>query len=149
MEKKTMNQRHQEKNFSFFLFNFHQQNFLCIIIIIFIIYIYIVSLQSCRFRSKGVDCEVCNGIPTCPSSLSVSTEEISELPACPKGHAHSHWHNMEPIAPIRLLDWVSMVTSDGHRQWQQWEGRSLLMPHYNNKGNLKVNGRRMDCLKTH
>lgn len=43
-------------------------------------------------------------------------------------------------------DVVAMVTSGGHRQWQQWEGLSPVTRHYNNKGNLKVN-RRADCLK--
>ena len=47
---------------------------------------------------------------------------------------------------VLQVDLVSMVTSDGHRQWQQWEGRSLSMRHYNNKGNLKVN-RRTNHLK--
>ena len=42
---------------------------------------------------------------------------------------------------VLKIDLVSMVTSDGHRQWQQWEGRSLSMRHYNNKGNLEVNRR--------
>lgn len=44
-------------------------------------------------------------------------------------------------------DVVAMVTSGGHRQWQQWEGPSPGMRHYNNKGNLEVN-RRADRLKT-
>ena len=55
---------------------------------------------------------------------------------------------MEAEAMVLQVDLVSMVTSDGHRQWQQWEGRSLSMRHYNNKGNLKVN-RRTNCLKQH
>lgn len=54
--------------------------------------------------------------------------------------------NMEAKAMVLQVDLVSMVTSDGHRQWQQWEGRSLSMRHYNNKGNLKVN-RRTNHLK--
>lgn len=44
-------------------------------------------------------------------------------------------------------DVVAMVTSGGHRQWQQWEGPCPGTRHYNNKGNLKVN-RRADGLKT-
>lgn len=47
---------------------------------------------------------------------------------------------------VLQFDWVAMVTSGGHRQWQQWEGRSPGMRHYNNKGNLEVN-RRAERLK--
>ena len=65
---------------------------------------------------------------------------VSNGPCC------SHRGNVEAEAMVLQVDLVSMVTSDGHRQWQQWEGRSLSMRHYNNKGNLKVN-RRMNHLK--
>lgn len=49
--------------------------------------------------------------------------------------------NVEAVALALQFELLSLVTSGGRRQWQQWEVRSHGMRHYNNKGNLKVNRR--------
>ncbi len=54
----------------------------------------------------------------------------------------SHWQNMKSESMSVPPNLVSVVTSGGHRQWQQLGGRSLGM-HYNNRGNLKVNKKGM------
>lgn len=79
-------------------------------------------------------------------SFCVSQEYFMRSCSVSSGPCRSHRGNMEAEAMVLQVDLVSMVTSDGHRQWQQWEGRSLSMRHYNNKGNLKVN-RRTNHLK--
>lgn len=53
---------------------------------------------------------------------------------------HSDGYDMEAAAVVLQFDWAAMVTSGGHRQWQQWEARSPGMRHYNNKGNLITRG---------
>lgn len=57
------------------------------------------------------------------------------------GPCRSQRGNMEAKAMVLQVDLVSMVTSDGHRQWQQCGGRSLSMPRCNNMENLKVDRR--------
>lgn len=73
-------------------------------------------------------------------SFCVSQEYFMRSCSVSSGPCRSHRGNMEAEAMVLQVDLVSMVTSDGHRQWQQWEGRSLSMRHYNNKGNLVMLG---------
>lgn len=51
----------------------------------------------------------------------------------------SDWDDVEAEAVCLKLDVVPAVTSGGHRQRQQRQGRSPGGRHYNNKGNLEVN----------
>lgn len=60
---------------------------------------------------------------------------LCDLKCCSDGD------NMEAQAVALEFELVAVVTSGGRRQWQQWEGRSHGMRHYNNKGNLVM----LDC----
>lgn len=63
----------------------------------------------------------------------------SSLRSSPLWGGRSDWDDVEAEAVCLKLDVVPAVTSGGHRQRQQRQGRSPGGRHYNNKGNLEVN----------
>ena len=92
-------------------------------------------LENCRVRSFQFEVPAKTKRLVPPCVCGGHTRPVSSRPC------RSHRGNTEAKPMVLKVDLVSMVTSDGHRQWQQWEGRSLSMRHYNNKGNLEVNRR--------